>query len=201
MLSATPTVVSAFWASLHTNVVDLVCPLSLGKTAGSTNHNHPVRACAYANGLRSTTTCSNLMVKPVATREHTWTYAIATHATRGKYLLCCRAACVSVGSATRTLVGSATSAQRISSQAAGSTALSRHTPASPRQTCSSSGLVKVMPRTSPSRKLTRGALALGSRTLSARAMFCSAVRPLRCCVCSVLHTFACLNMWLSLLKH
>ncbi|KAJ1641312.1 hypothetical protein T492DRAFT_921889, partial [Pavlovales sp. CCMP2436] len=136
------------------------------------------------------------MAKPVATREHTWTCATATHAPRGKYLMCCRAACVSVGSTARTLVGSATSAQRISSQAAGSTASSRHTPASPRQTCSSSGLVKVMPRASPSRKLTRGAVALASRTLSARAMFCSAVRPLRCCVCSVPHTFACLNMWL-----
>ncbi|KAJ1620036.1 hypothetical protein T492DRAFT_1080967, partial [Pavlovales sp. CCMP2436] len=105
------------------------------------------------------------MAKPVATREHTWTCATATHAPRGKYLC----------SAARTLVGSATSAQRISSQAAGSTASSRHTPASPRQTCSSS------------------ALALASRTLSARAMFCSAVRPLSCCVCSVPHTFACLN--------
>ncbi|KAJ1635118.1 hypothetical protein T492DRAFT_969217 [Pavlovales sp. CCMP2436] len=131
------------------------------------------------------------MARPVAGREHTWTCATATHAPRGKYLMCCRAACVSVGSAARTLVGSAMSAQRISSQAAGSTASSRHTPASPRQTCSSSvRLVKVMPRTSPSRKLTRGALALAFRTLSARAMFCSAVRPLRSCVCSVPHTFA-----------
>ncbi|KAJ1635464.1 hypothetical protein T492DRAFT_965496 [Pavlovales sp. CCMP2436] len=181
MLIAIATVVS----------VSLRMDVDFLKTAGTTDHSNPSRVCAYVNGLRSTITCSNLTVKVrvAASGEHDWTCAIATPAPRGRCRMCPKASsCVTKNPASRALVHvrSATSAQRIRTQAQGSTKSARHTPSSPRQTHSSSGLVSERARTAPSRK------HLATAVCWARARFCCSVRPLRTCVCTVPHARLCL---------
>ncbi|KAJ1640186.1 hypothetical protein T492DRAFT_932284, partial [Pavlovales sp. CCMP2436] len=198
MLIAIATVVSV---SLRMNVDFLVCAVSWRKTAGTTDHSNPSRVCAYVNGLRSTFTCSNLTMKVrvAASGKHDWTCAIATPAPRGRCRMYPRASsCVTRNPSSRALVHvhSATSAQRIRAQAQGSNESARHTPSSPRQTHSSSGLVSERPRTAPSRKCTKGrasfAKCLATAVCWARARFCCSVRPLRTCVCAVPHASLCL---------
>ncbi|KAJ1628562.1 hypothetical protein T492DRAFT_1017163, partial [Pavlovales sp. CCMP2436] len=163
--------------SLRINVDLLVCAVSWRKTAGTTDHSNPSRVCAYVNGLRSTITCSNLTVKVrvAASGEHDWTCAIATPAPRGRCWMCPRASSALVH------VRSATSAQRIRSQAQGSNESARHTPSSLRQIHSSSGLVSERPRTAPSRKCTKGRASFARRLTTAvcwaRTRFCCSVRP------------------------
>ncbi|KAJ1637197.1 hypothetical protein T492DRAFT_954550, partial [Pavlovales sp. CCMP2436] len=198
MLNAAASIVSM---SLRMNVNFLVCAVSWLKTAGTTDHGNTSRVCAYVNGLRSRITCSNLTVKVlVATSgEHDWTCTIATPAPRGRCRMCPRASsCVTRKPASRALVHvrSATSAQRIRTHEQGSTESARHTPASPRQTHSSSGLVSERPRTAPSRKCTKGCASFARRLATAvrlaRLPFCCSVTKLRCCVCAVPHTRLCL---------
>ncbi|KAJ1639577.1 hypothetical protein T492DRAFT_936032 [Pavlovales sp. CCMP2436] len=165
-------------------------------TAGTTDHSNPSRVCAYVNGLRSTITCSNLtvIVRVAASGEHDWTCAIATPAPRGRCRMCPRASsCVTRNPASRALVHvrSVTSAQRIRTKAQGSTESARHTPSSPRQTHSSSGLVSERPRTAPFRK------RLATAVCWARARFCCSVRTLRTCVCALPHARVCLFIALA----
>ncbi|KAJ1639871.1 hypothetical protein T492DRAFT_933477, partial [Pavlovales sp. CCMP2436] len=180
MLNAIAMVVSVL---MHMNVDFLVCTVSWRKTAGTTDHSNPSRVCAYVNGLRSKITCSNLAVKVrvAASGEHNWTCTIATPAPRGSYRMCPRtSSCITRNPASRALVHvySATSAQRIRTQAQCSTESARHTPSSPRQTHSSS-------RASFARRL-------ATAVCWARARFCCSVRPLRTCVCAVPHARLCL---------